>query len=294
MDAEQKLLEHLKSDAAIHQVEIHGLLINYVQTGSGKPLLLLHGANMGWGQWYANIDELSKHFTVYALDLPGAGNSTKIPYQHLHAEKHFVDIVDAFIEQKGLTDISVVAHSVGAWVALKLILRERANITKAALISPMGFSKYNPIQYSPIGIRAIAKFLSKTVMNLTRPNIKKFVESGFKDPKKLTDLFLNYYYDSVRHSPENHPLLLLNAFTGILQVKKEFVLLESLGRIRIPVLIVVGEYDKIVSPHQRHQLAFARIPHSKIEIIKNTGHVPFIEETEKFNELILRFLTHAT
>ena len=98
MDAEQKLLQQIKAPAVIGQIEIQGLRVNYLTAGSGKPLLLLHGANMGWGQWYANIAELSEQFTVYALDLPGAGNSSKIGYDEMDFENHFVGLVEKFLE----------------------------------------------------------------------------------------------------------------------------------------------------------------------------------------------------
>lgn len=292
MNAEQQLLGKLRSQARLEQIQIDGLSINYLVAGQGKPLLLLHGANMGWGQWYENIDDLAKHFTVYALDLPGAGKSTKIAYKHLSPQQHFVGVAEKFIEQKNLRDVSVIAHSVGAWVALKLILGEKSRIAKAVLISPIGFSKKNPIQYILAGIEPIARLLSRTVMKIRPFSIKKFVESGFHNKTKLENDFLNYYYESIQYSPENHPLLLMNKMTTALKVKKEFILLDFLSSIKIPILIISGLHDKIVAPHQVHLQAFKLIRNSKIEIMADSGHVPFLEEKEKFNKLIIEFLTY--
>jgi pimeloyl-ACP methyl ester carboxylesterase len=291
MDAEQKLLAKLKSPARLEQTQIDGLSINYLTAGQGKPLLLLHGANMGWGQWYENIDALAKYFTVYAIDLPGAGKSTKIAYKHLHPQRHFVEVVEKFIEQKKLQNISIIAHSVGAWVALKLSLREKAHISKMVLISPIGFSIRNPIQYMLVGIKLIARLLSKTLMKIRPFSMKKFVESGFYNKTKLDNEFFNYYYESIQHSPENHPLLLMNKMTNVLKVKKEFILLDFLKNIKIPVLIIGGLHDKIVPPHHTHLEAFKLIPNGQIEIMTDSGHVPFLEEKEKFNNIIIGFLT---
>ena len=53
--------------------------ISYVTAGKGKPLLLIHGIEPGAGlhEWEKNIEILSKHYKVYALDLLGFGRSDK-------------------------------------------------------------------------------------------------------------------------------------------------------------------------------------------------------------------------
>ena len=290
MDAEHTLLNRLKSYAKLERLNIDGVEINYLIAGSGEPLLLLHGANMGWGQWYENIDELAKNFTVYALDLPGAGKSTKIAYQDIDTQSHFVELTEKFIEKMQLKHLHIIAHSLGAWVALKLILGEKTHIANAVLVSPMGFSINNPAQYAPFGINAVAKFLAKYVMKINPKNMRRFVESGFYDKRKLEKDFFNYYYENIKDAPGNHPVLLFNKLTGVLKVKKEFVLLELLKKIRVPILIIVGAHDKIVKPHGRHLKAFKLVPQSKTEIMNDSSHVPFLEEKEKFNKIAIEFL----
>jgi len=76
MTTEQTLANSLGIELAIKQIPIGAHKINYLVAGKGEPLLLIHGANFGWGVWYPNIPELAKHFTVYAIDLPGAGHSS--------------------------------------------------------------------------------------------------------------------------------------------------------------------------------------------------------------------------
>lgn len=292
MNAEQQLIQKLKCNPQLNQIKIDNFNINYITAGKGNPLILLHGANMGWGQWYANIDELAKNFTVYALDMPGAGKSTKLPYRDLIPEKHFVELTEKFIELKKLENINIIAHSIGAWVTLRLILREKSHISRVILINPMGFSTKNPLKYSYVGFYPLAKLLVKTIIKIRPFSMKKFVESGFVNPQKMERIFFDYYYENIKNSNENHPLLLLNKLTDVLKVKKEFVLLKMLYKIKIPVLIVAGKYDGLVQPHQQHLAAFKLIPKCKIEIMSDSGHVPFIEESEKFNKLVNNFLTN--
>jgi hypothetical protein len=55
--------------------------IYYAKKGSGEPLILIHGLASGVSSfmWRKNFDELSKNYTVYALDMPGFGKSQKAP-----------------------------------------------------------------------------------------------------------------------------------------------------------------------------------------------------------------------
>src|SRR3989338_8088252 len=113
LDTEQKLIAHIGIPIAIERVSVLGHEINYAVCGSGKPLLLIHGANIGWGEWYANIAELVKHYRVFALDLPGSGNSSKIDFLSFDAEKDFVEVVERFMIDLNLTGAALVGHSVG-------------------------------------------------------------------------------------------------------------------------------------------------------------------------------------
>lgn len=292
MNAENGLIQLVGNDLKLKQIRIDDLLINYVEIGFGPQLLLLHGANMGWGQWYPNLKKLSEHFNIFALDLPGAGNSSWVHPHDLEPERHWVDIVEKFIKlkfKKG-DSINILAHSIGGWIALKLALRERFCINKLVLVSPLGFSEYTPRKYRLIGLYIFAQLLSMTVMRLTRKNIKRFVSNVFHDVSSLKEEFIDYYYESLKKNKFSHPFLLLNRITGFWKVRKNFVLLNELSKIKIPTLIIIGDKDPILPLHSMHLKAFRLIPGARLEIFLNCGHVPSTEKSSKFNELVINFL----
>ncbi|MFY9463208.1 MAG: alpha/beta fold hydrolase, partial [Candidatus Sungiibacteriota bacterium] len=119
MNAERKLAQLVQTDIKIEQAIIGRFRINYVSAGSGPAVILLHGANIGWGQWYPNIAVLAQYFTVYAIDLPGAGGSSKIEFHTANLEKDFVDTVDSFIKDRRLSKVHIVGHSLSGWIALR-------------------------------------------------------------------------------------------------------------------------------------------------------------------------------
>src|SRR6185369_16047702 len=138
---EQKIIKSIPTPIVLQNTKIDNYILHYVVAGSGRPLLLIHGLNIGWGEWYPNIAELAKHFTVYAIDLPGSGNSTKIDYEKVNVERDFVKVVEKYILNKKLKKINIVGHSSGGLVALALAQRKKVEVNKVIAVSPMGFAQ---------------------------------------------------------------------------------------------------------------------------------------------------------
>ncbi|MEU9337089.1 alpha/beta fold hydrolase [Streptomyces sp. NPDC048290] len=59
--------------------DVDGVRMHYVTGGSGTPVVLIHGWPQTWYGWWPIMPELAKHHTVYAVDLPGLGDSTGTP-----------------------------------------------------------------------------------------------------------------------------------------------------------------------------------------------------------------------
>ena len=87
--------------------------------------MLIHGGNLGWGQWYPNIDELAKKFKVFAIDLPGGGRSSRVDFERLNFDKGLISIVESFILTLKLEKTDVVAASVGGWIAGQIAIRKK-------------------------------------------------------------------------------------------------------------------------------------------------------------------------
>jgi len=294
MNIEEKLIRSIDTKITARNVYIDNYKIHYVTAGSGQPLLLIHGATIGWGQWYPNIAEFAKYFKVYALDLPGSGYSTKIDFRKANLKESFVDVVQKFIKIKNLEKSSIIGHSIGGWVAIKLALMEKPLVNKMVLVNSLGFSDYVPLQQRFLGAYPIAKILASTVMSPSRENMKKFLSGVLYDssPQSLTEEFINYFHRGVSESKSSHPLLFINGMMRNFKMREELTLKESLSKINIPTLIVNGANDPII-PVSKARKAFRLIPHAHIETFLNTGHVPSIERSDEFNTLVIKYLTHT-
>ncbi len=288
MDAEKKLADTMGVSYKINQCEIDGFRINYLVAGEGEPLLLIHGANIGWGMWYQNIPELAKKYKVIALDLPGAGASSNVEFKNIDLEKTFVRPVESLLHFLGVGNIRVIGHSFGGWVAMKMALVSKISIKKIVLSDSLGFSTKITLSQWPATVGLLAKFISKILFKITRLNIDRFLRSAFYDRKSNQELFFQYYFESLRRSTMRHPLLFFNGLSSFLKMRKELDLRSGLGLIKQPTMIVWGAKDKNVA-YKNSKDFFKLIPNHRVEIIKEAGHVPSLEKSAEFNSLVLNF-----
>lgn len=286
-EAQRKLIETIDAEVESRYLKIDNYNIHYISAGEGEPLLLLHGLNIGWGQWHCNIAELSKHFKVYAIDLPGSGFSTNINYKNLNLEKDFVEITDKFIENLELKNVNLLGHSLGGWVVLKLALQNK-NIKKIILVDSLGFSDYIPFRHKLVSIYVIVKFLIHTAVKPTKNNIRNFINNVTYEKQNAKEEFVDYFYEAIKYHG-NHPFMLMNRLTGFLKIRKELLLIDELSKIKQPTLIIAGEKDKLTKLiHIKEN--YKLIPNAKLEIFLNTGHTPFVEKIDEFNELVISFI----
>ena len=97
---------------------VDGVRMHYVTGGSGTPVVLIHGWPQTWFSWWSIMPELAKHHTVYAVDLPGLGDSTGNPdsYDKATLARYVHTLIS---DQLGVRDASVVGHDLGAAVAFQ-------------------------------------------------------------------------------------------------------------------------------------------------------------------------------
>src|ERR671918_2127996 len=103
-----------EAQAAGDRVEVNGMQLYYEVSGSGDPLIVLHGAYMNIPSMGAIIPKLAETHKVYALELQGHGRTTDIPRPITYPA--MADDVAAFMDAVGLRKADVFGYSMGAGV----------------------------------------------------------------------------------------------------------------------------------------------------------------------------------
>ncbi|MFI6041555.1 alpha/beta fold hydrolase [Nocardia sp. NPDC051321] len=96
--------------------DVDGVRMHYVTGGSGSPVVLIHGWPQTWFGWWPIMPALAEHHTVYAIDLPGLGDSTGSPtgYDKATLARYIHTLI---ADKLGIRDARVIGHDWGAAVA---------------------------------------------------------------------------------------------------------------------------------------------------------------------------------
>ena len=121
-------------DAPAQTIDTGTARLPYRRFGSGPALLLVHGFPLSGFTWRKLLPELSKHYTCYALDLPGMGESewtTATDFSFPGQGR----TLKAFVDRLGLDRYSVLAQDTGGTFARYLAIEDAARVAKLALIN---------------------------------------------------------------------------------------------------------------------------------------------------------------
>ena len=123
-------------------IKIQDINTNYIVKGEGKNILLLHGWGSKLDLFGTIIENLSKNNKVYAIDLPGFGGTDE-PKEAWDVDR-YVDFVIEFIEKMNIKELSILGHSFGGRVIIKLVNRQNLNfkVDKLVLVDSAGKQKY--------------------------------------------------------------------------------------------------------------------------------------------------------
>ncbi len=114
---------------------VNGVKIHYVIGGKSEPLVLVHGFGQNWYMWNRRLPELSKHFTVAAPDLRGAGESEK-PAGGYDKKTMAADVY-ALAQKLGYKTVDLGGHDTGPMVAYAYAAQFPADVKKVALLDAL-------------------------------------------------------------------------------------------------------------------------------------------------------------
>src|ERR1700754_142475 len=125
--------------------------LNHRRTGSGDPLVLMHGIGSRWQMWEPVIGPLAEHHDVIAVDLPGFGASPMPPPGTPPGIDSQIALVSEFLAQLGVERPHVAGNSMGGLLALEMAGRGLAR--SATALSPAGFASRSQMTYGKVALR---------------------------------------------------------------------------------------------------------------------------------------------
>ncbi|MFI7340734.1 acetoin dehydrogenase dihydrolipoyllysine-residue acetyltransferase subunit [Streptomyces sp. NPDC050085] len=166
-------------------VEVAGRSLAYATEGDGaETVLLLHGYGGDKDSWLFVHELLAARHTVYALDLPGHGDSTKdVGAGTLDV---LADAVSGFLDVLGLDRVHLVGHSLGGAVALAVASRQRPRrIRSLTLVAPAGLG-------APVDRAYLRGFATARTRRELKPQLLQLFADETKVTRQLVDDLLKY------------------------------------------------------------------------------------------------------
>ena len=257
-------------------VKIDNLEIAYTDTGSGRPVVLIHGYPFNRSLWNEQVDVLSKDHRVIVPDLRGFGES-EAPDAPATMNRMGQDVAQ-LLDHLKIARATIAGLSMGGYVALAFYKQMPERVRALILADTRAQGDTEEAKHTRL--QQAEKALSEGMAGIADAMLPKLLtpETVSKRPeivKRVRDMML-------KTRPEGAAA----ALRGMAERDDQTSLLP---KISVPTLILVGADDAITPVADSEKMNQA-IAGSTLVVLENAGHVSNLERTEQFNEALLEFL----
>lgn len=229
----------------------HTLVYHRVGSAAQPVVVLVHGIGMGRVVYAELVEELSRSATVYALDLPGFGDSLELDAPLSMPATG--DLLAEFVRGLGLEDPVLVGHSMGGQVVAEALARHRQLCSRAVLVAP----SVNPAE------RSMPRQAVRMLQDLAGESPKVLALGAYSYAKAGPRWFLRKMRQMLAHRLE-----------------------ETLPQIEAEVMVLYGDKDRVCPPAWMEKVADL-IPAAYLRAIPGTGHEAVISTGQPAARLIL-------
>ncbi|MCK1799127.1 alpha/beta fold hydrolase [Streptomyces sp. XM4193] len=253
--------------------------LRYERGGSGEPLLLVHGIGHRLGGWDPVAEALRERYDVIAVDLPGFGDSPRMPDALLYDLDGFCTVLAGFCRELGIERPHVAGNSLGGLIALELGRRGLARSSTA--LSPAGF--YGPVdkKRALLALRLMrfaARALPHSLIEpLSRSTAGRALLTGtvYARPARITPEHTAADVHGYRHAP---------GFEATVHHSSSLRLRGDVPD--VPVTIAWGSKDRLL-PIRQGAAAKRLVPGAHLVRLTGLGHTPMADDPALVARVIL-------
>ena len=268
--------------------------VAYIDEGKGEPVILLHGCPFSVYEWHDVVPILAKHFRVIAPDLLGLGD-TPVRLNDDYRLPQDVAMVTELMDRLGIRSARFIGHDHGGAIVQLLMLQDPDRIEMAILTNVEAYDQWpskpetsdlhlitnpvtSPLVFFALHFRRVQRDLySIAVVNqstLTDEALDAFAAEHLATPRRWQRLrhFLASQLDPANNRLTQDAVPAMRHFTK-------------------PVLIAWGEKDTNFGPPIAERLARDIPGVVGISWLKNSAHLPMLEQPQKYGEIAYRFFT---
>jgi 2-hydroxymuconate-semialdehyde hydrolase len=262
-------------------VAVGRIKTNYVEAGSGPPLVLIHGSGPGvtaFANWNGVIPTLAEQFHVYAPDMVGFGYTDCPEDLTQFTLPMWVEHIRGFLDALGIAKARFIGNSFGGALCLALATRHPERVERFVLMGSAGLEF--PMSQ---GLREVWAY------EPAPRNMRRLMETFAYNSALVTDVIVESRYQaSIRPGAQER---FARLFPEPRQEKLNALATpeEQIRSLPHAALIVHGREDKIVPVDVAYRFG-ALLPHSEVHVFGECGHWTQIEKKERFLEVVIPFL----
>lgn len=254
----------------------NGRKICYCDYGEGIPVVLLHGYLESSEVWHFFTQELTSEFRVISIDLPGHGNSDS--YGTTHSMEFIATVVKALLDSLGIKKVFLTGHSLGGYVTLAFVDLFRDSLS--------GYSLFHshPFPDTPETAEKRRREIA-------------LVQDGKKGqfyPENIKNMYagsnLEIFSDALQRSLDIASRLndegIIAILNGMMTRPSRLSVMEQ-GR--VPCLWILGALDNYI-PCEIMQTRVRLPANATLEVLKNSGHMGFVEEKALSAKILSNFI----
>lgn len=261
--------------------------VAYRSLGHGRPLLLVHSVMLGASarEWDDVIETLAENYHIYAVDLPGFGNSF-CPKEPWTAYQYAAFLHD-FIENAVKRPVCFCGANAGADFGLILSMLHPADIRRMVMISPEGIGKgyatdadTKPLSLLLSPVAGTQKFL----MGTSKGKIKAMLEDAVYAKETISSELVQRYANAARFG--------IHAQATFAGIETRFYAADTkpaFEQLSVPFLMIWGEENRL-NPTEHFDMAEKMKDFGSFALFENTGALPHMENSKAFLENVKDFL----
>lgn len=250
-------------------VEVDGHTVAYRASGSGSPVLLLHGWPTSSYLWRDVIPPIAERNRVIAVDLPGFGESSKPLEGYDFA--FFDRVLDGFLAALGIDEVALAGHDLGGPIMLHWALARPKRVTRLAVLNTLVYPEFSAAVVD--FVRGLLSPDRRTA--LTGPEgLADLMRAGVADGSTLREEVIAAVQAPFGTEPARSAL----AAAGVGLRRSGFTeIARRLPGLSVPVRVVYGAQDRLL-PDIADTVARLRsdLPHAEITELADCGH--FVQE----------------
>lgn len=247
--------------------------VSYLEAGEGTPLVLIHGVGMNAESWFPQIEALSAHFRVIAVDMPGHGESEA--FNRPVTLPDYVAWLAEFLQQRPEPRFAVAGHSMGALITAGLAISHPGLVSHAIVMSGV----YRRSDAARQAVLQRAKELAAGDAQLDSPLARWFGDN--EREAALRDRVGGWLQ---RVNVQGYAAAYQAFASG------DEIYADRWDEMQCPVLVLTGELDANSSPQMARAMADAA-PLGQAVIIANARHMVSLTNAERVNQEMMAFLT---